>query len=335
MSALLQNYIPGLGPQTILPTSIVGFAGFTGNYWYVKPSTGSDSNVGNSPSTAFKTLSHALSQATANNNDVIFLIAESDTAGSTTDYQTTTLNWNKSLTHLIGIGGLVDQRSRIAAKSTATGVAPVVTLSANDCYFSNIEIYGGVSGDATSFGAMSITGNRNYFENVTFYGIGGSDAVTAGAYNVKFSASTLNTFVNCIFGNDNVSIDNSTQGEIYFAGTGANTTSKIRFINCVFRSWISNAGYLFVTFAGTTSIDRTIEFTNCQFYAQSTNDATALTQVFGSMDGFTQGYVSISNSTVFSPGATTAVWIDTGTNRLKVANGGTVVKTGGEAVIVN
>lgn len=333
MSKLLRNYDIALqqGFQ-ILPSEIVGgMFGFTGNYWYVKPSSGSDSAAGDTPATAFKTLSHALSSATANNNDVIFLIAESDTAGSTTDYQSATLDWNKSLTHLIGIGGFVDQRSRIAALSTATGVAPVLTVSANDCYFANIELYGGVTGDATSFGALKLTGHRNYFENVTFYGIGGSDAVTSGAYNVQFATTTLNTFSNCIFGNDNVSIDNSTQGELYFN----TTSSKIRFINCVFRSWISNAGYLFVTFAGTTSIDRTIEFTNCQFYAQSTNDATALTQVFGSMDGFTQGYVSLSNCTVFSPGATTAVWIDTGTNRLKVANGGTPVKVGGEAVIVN
>jgi len=53
------------------------------------------------------------------------------------------------------------------------------------------------------------------------------------------------------------------------------------------------------------------------------------------MDGFTQGYINIYDCAAFTPGATTAVWIDTGTNRLKVANGPLPVKTGGEAVIIN
>ena len=58
-----------------------------GNVYHVKPSTGSDGHSGTSPDEAVKTVSKALSLCTANQNDVVLLYAQSNTASATTDYQ--------------------------------------------------------------------------------------------------------------------------------------------------------------------------------------------------------------------------------------------------------
>ena len=70
-----------------------------GNSFFVKPSTGNDGNDGKSPETSFKTLTKALAACVANQNDTVYLFSESNTAASTTDYQSTTLDW-LSLIHI-------------------------------------------------------------------------------------------------------------------------------------------------------------------------------------------------------------------------------------------
>jgi hypothetical protein len=75
-----------------------------GNVFFVRPTGGSDGNDGKSPARAFKTLVKALNSCSANQNDTIYLIAESNTASATTAYLTAQLDWNKDLVHLIGVG---------------------------------------------------------------------------------------------------------------------------------------------------------------------------------------------------------------------------------------
>lgn len=72
----LATIVPGLqGGYTVALKNVQGAGLLTfGNIWYVSSVNGSDSNVGNSPATAFATLNQARSQATANNGDVIFLL---------------------------------------------------------------------------------------------------------------------------------------------------------------------------------------------------------------------------------------------------------------------
>ena len=114
----MPNIIKNLGIP-IMP-QIPGLPFIQGNVFHVKPSSGNNGNTGDHPDAAFKTLSYALGKATADQNDVILLYAESNTAGSTTDYQSTTLDWNKDMVHLIGVnaGQKLSQRSRVALIST-------------------------------------------------------------------------------------------------------------------------------------------------------------------------------------------------------------------------
>lgn len=266
------QYDPGLAlGNQILPQSIVGYFGFTGNYWYVKPGTGSDSNTGNTPSTAFKTLGAALAAATANNGDVVFLIAQSNTSASTTDYQsistgTVGLVWNKDGVNLIGIsdGSMIGSRSRIAQLSSVKTMTDLMTVSANNCLFQNIEIYQGVASSTASYErALVVTGQRNKFVNCQISGIGDTSMDDANSRSLYISGNaTENSFIHCYIGLDTM-IRATATSEIEFVGVaGANAAMPARtvFEDCVINSYTSSSTFKAIT---TTYIDRFLLLKNC------------------------------------------------------------------------
>lgn len=281
--------INGVG---VLPTRT------SGDIYYVKPNSGSDSNDGKSLDAPFATLSAAHSAMTADQHDTCFLIAESNSASSTSDYQSATLTWSKDLCHLIGVGapGHFSHRARIAQLSTATGVSPLVNVTADGCYFSNFSIFHGVA-DATSLVALQVTGERNYFEDCHIAGMGHADMVAANAASLKLTGSE-NTFKGCTIGLDTISRDASTKGEIWLDG-GA---SRNWFEDCLIDAYISAAGYDHVTVEDTTGIDRGLYFKNCLFMAKSTNKGVTQTQVFAIPAGISQGAIILQDTYAFSDG---------------------------------
>jgi hypothetical protein len=146
-----------------------------GKVFFVKPYSGSDGNSGRSPKKAFKTLVKALASATANQNDVVYLMAEGNSASLTTDYQAAALDWNKDGVHLIGVGSgaMIGGRSRIGQLSTVKTIEDLFTVSADNCFIANIEVFQGVaSSTATLERAVVVSGQRNHFVNCQFSGIG-------------------------------------------------------------------------------------------------------------------------------------------------------------------
>lgn len=290
--------IPVLGGVNGIP--------FTGNYWFVKPDTGLNGNTGKSPAQAVQTLARALELATANNNDVIFLISESNTAADTTDYQSATLTWNKDLTHLVGVcsPSQFSQRARIAQLSTATGVSPLMNITASGCYFANFSVFQGVA-DATSLVNVQVTGSRNAFSNVTFAGIGNATQSAAGSASLKLAGASENIFYHCTIGLDTITRDADATELWCTSGASRNT-----FENCVFTSYIDSTSFATVTI-GTNGIDRTLSFNNCQFWAKSTNKATQQASVF-SIPAISQGAIVLFNSSFFTDGGTGGVWDSNG-----------------------
>src|ERR1035441_6990089 len=161
-----------------------------GNTFFVKPATGGDGNDGKSPKRAFKTLPEAYDHLVAGQNDVVYLMAESDSAGGTTDYQGATLNWNKDLCHLIGVnsGPRMSQRSRVAFTSTYAGASNLFTLSANGCLIQGVEFYAGVA-SVNPTGCMLVTGERNHVRKCHIAGMGNTANDIAGAYSVQLSGT--------------------------------------------------------------------------------------------------------------------------------------------------
>lgn len=258
-----RDSMPALQTGKLLPTDIVGGTGFVtqGNIFFVKPYSGSDANDGMSPDTAFKTLVKALAKATANQNDVVYLMSESNTGSATTDYQSVALNWNKDGVHLIGAnnGAMIGSRSRIAQLSSVKSLTNLLTVSANNCLIANIEIYQGV---ATSVAlapiALIVSGERNRFVNCQISGIGDTSLDVAGARSVYITGSE-NLFQHCYLGLDTI-IRGTAEAEVEILGTSGALVARTIFEDCNFNSWTSLAAFKSLK---TTYIDRFLLLNNC------------------------------------------------------------------------
>lgn len=292
-----------------------GFFTTANKNWFVAPNTGSDGNSGYKANRPLDTLSKAQSLATANKNEVVYLISEhGTTAGSTTDYQSSALNWAKSGVHLIGInsGNQVAQRSRIAQLSTATNVDDLFTVSASNCLISNIHVFHGVA-DATSKGAVLVSGDRNKFYNCHFAGIGNDTMDTADNYSLKITGDE-NLFERCVIGLDTIARGTAANYEMTFSG-GA--TRNI-FRNCIITTYAEANTHLFMKIAA-NGIDRWNLFENCLFVNMPTGTAsgTTMTEAFDITGGGSpDGLIILRNCTLI--GATDweanvesgKVWID-------------------------
>ena len=234
---------------------------YQGKRYFVNPRTGLDGNSGRSPRTALKTLAAALAKCTANQNDVVYLLASSNTSADTTDYLTAQLDWNKDLVHLIGVGSGVamSPRSRIAAVSGYATAAPIMTVSANGCRIENVQIYMGVA-SVTPLGALSVTGKRNLFSRCHILGMGAATNDIAGAYSLLLSGAEENEFHNCIFGSDRTILGANANAQILCAALSINN----RFIDCEFRIWTASATNTVFVRAATGSLQGVLEFVRCR-----------------------------------------------------------------------
>lgn len=300
-----------------------------GNVYFIRPGTGSDGNDGRSPSQALRTVARAHQLMTADQNDVAFLMAESNTAASTTDYQSSTLTWSKDLCHLIGVGApsYVSQRARIAQTSTATGLTQLMKVTADGCIFKNFSIFHGVA-DATSLVCLQVTGTRNVFDNVHIAGVGHATMSAAGAASLELEGASENVFRHCVIGVDTIARD-ADVAEIRLDGDA----SRNLFEDCTIQGFISAAGYVHVKVEDSTGMDRWTIFKNCLFLSESTNDATAQTEIM-SIPAMSQGYIILQDSFYSCPGAST-VW-DSGA-RTRIRNNSVAAAAsgaGGEMTIL-
>ncbi len=299
-----------------------------GKVIHVKPSSGLDGNLGQSPELAVKTLVRAHSLARADKNDIVLLYAESNSASSTSDYQSSTLVWSKNLVHLIGVGAMtaVSNRSRIAQLSTATGLTNLMQVTASGCLFKGFSIFHGVA-DATSLVALQVTGERNVFEDVHIGGVGNVTMSAAGAASLELEGAAENVFRRCTIGVDTIARD-ADVAEIRFDG---NATRNL-FDDCIIQGFISATGYVHVKVEDATGFDRWAIFKNCVFLSESANDATAQTSIM-SIPAMSQGYIILQNSIYACPTDATK-WDSNARNRIRNAlpDSGTL-GTGGEATI--
>lgn len=253
-----------------------GYAASVGKAWFVKPYSGSDGNSGRSPQQAFKTLAKALAKATADKDEVVYLIAESNTAANTTDYQSTTLDWNKDGVHLIGIGAspMIGSRARIAQLSTVLTIDTLFKLSADNCLIANLEIFQGVaSSTAVTPVAMEITGQRNKIVNCQISGIGNSSMDVAAARSLKLNAAAENIMEGCYIGLDTI-IRATAAAEVELTGA----VTRHIFKDCFFNTYTSAASFLMFKIAA--AMDRFTLLDRCIINAAANiTSATAPTAV--------------------------------------------------------
>ncbi len=245
-----------------------------GNTYFVKPSSGSDSNSGKSPAKALKTLARAHTLATANQNDVVYLFAEHGaTAASTTDYQSSTLTWSKNMVHLIGICSPVNvsNRARVAFLSTYDTASNLFTLSANGCLIHNVSFFAGVAGTNPT-GCVNITGNRNVISNCHIAGIGHANNDITAAYSLQISGGQENIILHCTVGLDTIARGTAANSEIRLV-SGA---TRNKFEDCDITTYAEAATHLFVIVPA-SGVDRYTIFKKCRFINMPTGVASGTT----------------------------------------------------------
>lgn len=231
---------------------------------HVDPYWGVDSGRdGSSPDKAVKTLTRALALATADQNDVVYFHARSNTAAYTTNYLSSVFDWNKDGVHLVGInsGVNISPRSRVAFLSTYdTNASAMFTVSANNCYIANMQFFMGVA-STKPIGCMNVTGQRNRFENCHIAGFGALTNDILGAYSLKLTGAEENLFVDCTIGHDRISRGAYANSEILVASVAKNNN----FRNCVIKGFTSSATNWVFLRAAAGSLDGVLEFKDCRF----------------------------------------------------------------------
>jgi hypothetical protein len=224
--------VPGIG---LLPST-------QGNVIHVKPYSGSDSNPGDDRSVAIKTLAHAQALATADQNDIVLLYQESNTAGLTSDYQAANLAWAKDGVHLIGVGAapLIGSRARIAQLSTLKTLEDLFTVSADNCLIANLEIFQGVAAStATLERAMVVSGSRNKIINCQISGIGDDSMDDAASCSLAVTGPE-NHFIGDYIGLDTV-LRTTSVSEVNISTDGTRNV----FDNCIVNSYVASAATTF------------------------------------------------------------------------------------------
>ena len=262
------------------------FPATQGRIIFCRPGTGGDGRDGSTPQKAVKTLTQALALATANQNDIVVLMAESNTASATTDYQLDNLNWNKDGVHLIGInaGARHSPRSRVAMISSWTAAHELFTLSANGCLIQGIEFFAGVA-SVNPLGCMSVTGDRNVIRRCHIAGMGNSANDIAGAYSLNLSAAEENLFDDCVIGQDTVQLGANSNSVLLFSNSApANTRNHFR--KCIFELFTSHASNcLFARGGGVGNLDREQIFEDCLFLNAIDSSSTNLTHAMAIVTG--------------------------------------------------
>lgn len=276
--------MPLYGIQGVLPP-------FTGNYFFVDATNGSDGNTGG-PQDPFATLTQALTVATAGNNDVIYL--------NGTYNPTATVAWNKNNTHLIGLSQGNYPTATIAVASTAAtsgALSPLVNVTATGCIFSNIAVVSGIAQAATQV-CWAEAGGSNTYLNCNLNQVGNATAAAQAGNRALTLASVNNTFQNCVIGNDAiVRATNANASVTFLATSGAS-----KFINCLFPMWSSVAGNTFFS-AATATMTGTTVFDGCQF-SNNIQGAGYVANTVGFSISTTSGGICLLGATTVSVGAT-------------------------------
>src|SRR3990167_3280150 len=265
-----RNYMFGLGAGGFKwdANDLAGMVGLpsVGDIFYVDPGAGSDSaNGGKDRDDAYATLTQAHTAMSADNNDIVIIDASSATGRTS---EAAALTWSKRRTHVIGSGPSRRINSRQGV-SFGASISPGLTISGNNCSFSNISI----ATFSDNNNLVEITSDYNTFNNVHFQGIGDDTAGDdTAARSLLLTASEENEFYNCTIGLDTVT-RSAANASLELTGSCA----RNKFISCDFPIYADAATPVFVKADTGNAYERFLTFENCYFNNPVDGSSTAMT----------------------------------------------------------
>jgi hypothetical protein len=243
----------------------------------VDPVNGSDTNPGTTWLAPLKSLEAAEALCTANQHDTVLFLA-----GATADNPTAEITWDKSYTHLIGIGSEVygvGQRCRVVASSAS--IHNTITFSGNGCIVKNMQ-FNNEHASGAAVGIALVTGQRNFFEKVFFMCPTSQDA---NSYSLKITDGGENVFKDCTIGQHTLVRNAASFGLWIAKGAGEANPTRNKFLHCEFLSWSGSANHVLVKVATDVDVEAfTIQFEDCLF--SNINGGSLLTAAI--VDGATE-----------------------------------------------
>tara|TARA_R110000868_G_scaffold124847_5_gene329830 strand:+ start:1473 stop:2453 length:981 start_codon:yes stop_codon:yes gene_type:complete len=244
---------------------------------YCDYTNGSDTAYGNWDS-PLKTLEAAYDKLRDGKNDVVVLLDDGTTAGSTIRIDAA-FTWAKNNAHLIAWTRsiLFSQRGRLAPTASTTAFAAFFTVSGKNCLFRNIQFYHGFTSGVANSICVNVSGERNLFQFCQFAGMmDATSAQSAGSRSLKVGASGRgeNLFEDCVIGADTVARTVANASLELAGGTARNV-----FRRCIFPFWGSSATILGILGTGASCIDRETYFEQCSFTNAIKSGSTGMTAV--------------------------------------------------------
>lgn len=246
---------------------------YTGNWYFVNESVGSDGYEGTADR-PFATLAYALTKTTANQNDVI--------AFSGTIHLTATLTWSKNQVHLVGMDAPMQRgkRARISV-SGSTAFSPMIDVTASGCQLTNFGTFYGFNSASNNAICLRDTGGRNSYDNVEILGFGDNTVTTGTANRTAARAMLITgstgeiTMRNCVLGGDTLQ-----RGAANYTLEIAGGAPRITLINCDFEADLAVGGtggsHILI---GASGIDRYLNLVNCRFINDTKSSGSAMTQL--------------------------------------------------------
>lgn len=252
------------------PEDIAGMLGLpaVGNVYYVDAGSGSDSADGRSIDRPKLTVASAYASMTADQDDVLVIMG-SNATGRTAE--SAAITWAKRRTHVIGNGPrrMMTPRNGMATNYSGGSTTPLLTVSANNCSFTNLSISDFNDNDVL----VEVTGEYNTFNNVHFQGIGhATPASEAGARSLLLTTAGENEFNNCVIG-----IDTVTRAAANASLELTGSCPRNIFRGCLFPVYTSSADALWVKADTGNAFERFLIFEDCLFTNASLGSSTVMT----------------------------------------------------------
>jgi len=282
----------------------VPIMGSKAKVFFVDGARGSNGNRGTDWRKPVATVTKALTLCTDKAGDVIVLMNDGNTSGTSRD--SATLTWSLDNTHLVGLCAptVLSQRARISPPSTNTTiVTPQLNVTGNGNSFWNISLFEGDDQDATASIGVQITGARNYFKNVAMMNMGhANSADEANSAHLLIDGGEENTFDGCYIGLDTTA---RSAGNANVELKNAATRNTFR--NCMFPAFADASTPVFVKIDSAGDIDRWVLFDSCIF--MNATNSTASTMTVGmTVANSAGGHVIVKDSSIH--GAT--AWVAAG-----------------------
>jgi len=263
-----------------------------GNTYFVDYTNGLDTNNGKTVDTAFKTLSAAVSAATTNNNDVIFV------SGYATVTETAMISITKNRLHIVGCNGPAGHMGNgakvsLTATAGATNIATMQNTGVRNT-FSNIK-WMNSSTVAEGLYCVAEGGEFSRYFNCEFYK--DTDLNETAAAEVLNNGDTC-MFYNCTFGSTaNIIADDKIRPNMLLTATLAGKKCRDGYAeNCLFLSKAGGAEHVAVYGANATDVERMLILKDCIFMNNPLSAATPAHAVgFGAAQ--TQGAVLLKDCT--------------------------------------